>query len=92
MMLPQSSTEIPTAIFNFFMLLLLWRFSLRLLRRPRNRRRWLVDPTVAHRLPEPKPTPLEIAQDRYARGELTDKEFEQVVERLLKSRSPSQDW
>jgi uncharacterized membrane protein len=90
---PQTTTAIPAAIFNFFMLLLLWRFSLRLLRRPRHSRRWVSPSQAPQRLSPPiSKTPLEIAQERYAQGEMGDREFEEMVEHLLKSRSSTQDW
>ncbi|WP_053960776.1 SHOCT domain-containing protein [Sulfobacillus thermosulfidooxidans] len=95
-LVPQPPSEIPTAIFNIFMLMLLWRFTVRLLRGPKQRRRhWMTQRISQSPFIESaaRPqTPLEIAQDRYARGEIDDKEFEQIVEHLLKSRSSSQDW
>ncbi len=89
----RTATAVPAAVFNFFMLLLLWRFSLRLLRRPHRSRHWISPADAPQRLPASNvKTPLEIVQERYARGEMSDHEFEEVVEHLLRSRSTSQDW
>ncbi len=40
----------------------------------------------------PSKTPLEIAQERYARGEMTHEEFDIMVKRLRESRHSSQKW
>ncbi|MCL4493719.1 MAG: SHOCT domain-containing protein [Firmicutes bacterium] len=37
-------------------------------------------------------TPLEIAQERYARGEMTHEEFDIMVKRLQESRHSWQKW
>ncbi|OLZ08493.1 SHOCT domain-containing protein [Sulfobacillus thermosulfidooxidans] len=37
-------------------------------------------------------TPLEIAQERYAKGEMTHEEFDRMVERLKESRHTWQKW
>jgi hypothetical protein len=37
-------------------------------------------------------TPLEIAQERYARGEMTHEEFDIMVKRLKESRHSWQKW
>jgi uncharacterized membrane protein len=37
-------------------------------------------------------TPLEIVQERYARGEIELAELEKTVEALLRSRHPNQHW
>jgi catechol 2,3-dioxygenase-like lactoylglutathione lyase family enzyme len=37
-------------------------------------------------------TPLEIAQERYARGEISPAEFDEMVARLNQSRHPWQEW
>ncbi|POB10805.1 hypothetical protein CO251_08310 [Sulfobacillus sp. hq2] len=40
----------------------------------------------------PTQTPLEIAQERYARGELGHEEFDQIIGRLNQSRQTWQKW
>lgn len=92
---PQLPKDMSTALFNLFMFVLLWRFTFRLFRRPRRQRRWIAEKSLHRSLyghVGTEQTPLEIAQNRYARGEIDTKEFEKIVERLLQSRSSSQDW
>ncbi len=87
------SREVFAAIFNVFMFIMLSRFTMRLVQRPARRRLRQTSfrqPTPRHAIPSP--SPLEIAQERYAQGEIDAEEFEQLVEHLLKSRAPSQDW
>ncbi len=37
-------------------------------------------------------TPLEIAQERYARGEMSHEEFDLMIKRLRESRHNGQQW
>ncbi len=43
-----------------------------------------------HSLPDH--TPLEIAQERFARGEISPSEFDEIVARLNQSRHSWQEW